>query len=429
MGGKNWSRREKDILKLKYPKKSAEVLAEELGRSKYSIYIKASEMGIKSEKCGFGVKWSEEEIEILREKYPFKPASEVADVLNRSVKSVKSKAKSLEVKKKRKLNEVEKVDIRRLYKKEGDMESIASEVKVPLDLVRKVICCKEKLEKLYKERGLTQKEIAGELGVNQPYISERMREYGITTEACEPWSEKEEKILIESYLKVPKGKLLSLLPSRSWSAIKAKALKLGLTRLAEEYRKSERVKEKLRSLAEKNTIQVNFKEKNTLSYVLGVMDGDGFHDKKHTIGLEVISKEFADKFYKALQKLNLRPGRGTRKNRKLETVWASSKQLIDWYELMNSGEREKWLKEEGDEWKYIEGRYESDGSIRSGGSPCICSTDEEELEFIYTLLSNLEIECSKQKQMVYVYHSSKDEFFENITPIIKNRDNESKVRK
>lgn len=422
MNSNSWTKEEKRILRKCYPTRTAKYVAERLDRSIGSIYNKASNLKISSENCGSGIRWSEEEIKKIKEDYSTKKVSEIAKDLGRSVSSVKNKITSMGVRKKKNLSVSEKEKAKNLYENGNTFYEISKKLGVPEKLVKEAICDKEKLEYLYNEKELTQKEIGERLGVPQPYISERMKELGIDTDSYEFWTKEEEKILEENYLKKSKEDILSLLPGRGWEAIKLKAMKLGLARSAEEYRKSEEVERRLKDLAKKNEIRVKFEKKETLSYVLGVLDGDGFHGNEHTLGLEVKSSEFADKFYNALKDLNLNPGRGTRdrENGGRETVWASSKQLVNWEKSMSLEEKMKWLKKKGDEWKYIEGRYESDGTIRPSGSPCICSTDEDELEFIRSLFASLGIRSSLRKQMVYVYSESRYMFFKNIDPIIRN---------
>lgn len=164
MGGKNWSKSEIKALERNYPRESAESLSKELGRSKYSIYTKASELGIKSELCGSGRRWNEKETQILREEYSSKTASEVANLLDRSVDSVKSKAGKMEITERKNLSKAEKSKVRRLHLEGKDLKNIASEMELPLALVQKAICNKEKLKKLYEEEDLTQKGVAEELG-------------------------------------------------------------------------------------------------------------------------------------------------------------------------------------------------------------------------------------------------------------------------
>jgi len=192
-------------------------------------------------------------------------------------------------------------------------------------------------------------------------------------------------------------------------------------------RNSEEVRSKLRSISKKNIIQVDFQGTDTISYILGVIDGDGFHDGEFTLGLEVNSIEFAEKFYMSLEKIGLNPGKGKRDRNDLNTVWASSKQFVDWYKDIRKDNRAKWLTHNGNKWKYIEGRYESDGNIHPSGSPRITSTDNKELKLISRILSDLSIKCSIQKENIWISKSSSKDFFKNIDPVIKKRGSKEDV--
>lgn len=413
MSGEKWSKEEIEVLREKYPSKSARELTKTLNRSKNAIHLKASELNIRSDR-----EWYAREIEFLEKNYGIRSIPKIAEKLDRSEKSVREKIQSLGLTPKE-LNKDGREKIEELYEKGKDVKFIAKEMGLSLGLIMEILYPREELKRLYIKKGLLQREIADRLGVAQSYISKRMRNLGIKTNAKKAWTSKEEKILKENYLKISKEELMNLLSDRSWKAIKCKARKLGVARSMEEYRNSEDLKNRLRSYAEENTIKVDFSKKRILSYILGVIDGDGSHDKKYTIGLEVKSAEFADKFYKALQKIGLRPGRGTRSNRERETVWASSVQLVKWYMKMDYERRLEWLESDERGWKYIEGRYESDGNL-SKGTARICSYDDRAKKFLSDLLKSLDIGCSIQQNNVYVYKAYADNFFNNINPVIRN---------
>lgn len=272
----------------------------------------------------------------------------------------------------------------------------------------------EELERLYVQEGLKQREIAKKFGVTQSWISKKMTEYGINSRYAGCWTEREEEILKKNYKQVSKGELLSLLPDRSWEAIKLKAMDFGLTIPIEEHRRSEEVLERLRKNAQENAIEVDMSSLEDISYVIGVIDGDGFHDNKGTIGLEVKSSRFADKFAEVLDEIGLNPGRGKRRDK--ETVWASSKHFVDWLMDFDYGLKFEWLKDEGDLWSYTEGAYDSDGNFSNPG-PRICSYDENEKRFLKKILDHLGLKTSVHSNNVYVKAVSKDEFFENVDPV------------
>lgn len=276
---------------------------------------------------------------------------------------------------------------------------------------------REKLYRLYSEEGKTQKELAKKFGVSQSWISRKMDEFGLETRTARKWTRSEENILKEKYGCSSREDLEEIFSDRSWNAIKLKAMNLGLAVPAEDYRHSREVKERLKKNSKELEIEVDFSQKEVLSYVLGVIDGDGFHDKVRSIGLEVTNADFAKKFEESLEALGLNPGTGTRRGK--ETVWASSVRLVEWIKRMQSGERHNWLLDEGNPWKYFEGRYESDGNIHPSGSPRVCSYDEDEKEFMASLFKDIGVKCSIQQNNVWVSAKSKDLFFDRINPVLR----------
>jgi transcriptional regulator with XRE-family HTH domain len=274
----------------------------------------------------------------------------------------------------------------------------------------------EELYRLYNEEGLSQRQIGERLDVSQSSVSKWMSEYGIDSDVAEPWTEEEKQILKRNY-PGDKSTISELLPERSWNAIKLQAMDLGLARDQQEYRNSREAAEKCRKLAKENEIDVKFEQKKPLSYVMGVIDGDGFHDFNGTIGLEVKDREFAEKFAEKLQLLGLNPNMG--KKRGKETVWASSQVLVNWLQAME--EKSDWLFREGDCWKYIEGQYDSDGNLHPSGSPRICSYNKQEKVLVHKILQKLGVECNIQQNNVWVSKSSSDEFFENVDPVLDRR--------
>lgn len=273
------------------------------------------------------------------------------------------------------------------------------------------------IRELYED-GLSQREIGERFGATQPEISRFMKNAGIETRHNGKWSEEEERLLDENYGDMPREKVEQLLPQRSWSAIKDKARKIGVAKSWEEHVQSEEVEEQLRKNAEENMIDVDFNNKSALSYVLGVIDGDGFHNRESTIGLENTSPLFIEKFAKKLDEIGLNPGRGSRRGK--DTVWGCSKSLVAWCMERQGSRRFEWLEDSGNGWKYIEGRYESDGNIHPSGSPRICSYDGDAKKLIAKLLSSLGVECSIQQNNVWISISSADKFFNNINPVIRN---------
>ncbi|MFB6216980.1 MAG: hypothetical protein ABEJ03_04640 [Candidatus Nanohaloarchaea archaeon] len=278
----------------------------------------------------------------------------------------------------------------------------------------------EALDRLYNCKELSQAEIAEKFDISQPAVSRMMKRYGIESRSSKRWSEHEEEILKNNYLDSGKEKMLDLLPGRTWNAIKLKAMDMGLTRSLEEYRHSEEVKNLLESNSKRKKIEVDFEVSSELSYVLGVVEGDGFTDNKGTIGLEVKSRSFADKFINSLDSVNLNPNKGSKGDK--IAVWASSVELDKWLRSMeNSDTKIEWLFSKGDPWQYIEGLYDSDGNLHPSGSPRICSYNKTHKETISRVLMHLDIECNIQQNNVWVSKSDSGEFFSNVTSAISSR--------
>lgn len=275
----------------------------------------------------------------------------------------------------------------------------------------------EKLKELYIKENLTQKEIAQRFDLTQACISKRMKRWEIESNHNGFWSETEIQILRDHY--PDEKELLVSEIDRSWNSIKLKAMDLGLARNQDEYCKSEERIEHLRELAHEKEIEPDIGESEALSYFLGVIDGDGFHNKSDTIGLETNSERFAEKFAESLATVGLNPG--NRKRRGKVAVWACSKQLVDW--IMELGYREKhwWLESRGEPWGYIEGLYDSDGCLRATGNPLISCYKQKEKDFTYSVMRHRDLECSKHKNKVYVKKEGVDKFFENVDPVYDKR--------
>lgn len=287
--------------------------------------------------------------------------------------------------------------------------------------MRKKRPSKEEIMKLYA-MGLTQREIGKRFGWGQSGISQLMKEYGIPTRGHKKWSKEEEEILKKYYLKLPKEKLCNLLPKRNWEAIKLKALKLGIARKKEEVRKSKEVVERLRKLAASKMIKPKFERKKDLAYILGVLDGDGYTDRKWTIGLETITKEFAEKFTKTLRRVGLNANMKFNRKKKKWSVWASSKLLVEWYHSMNNNKKKlSWLLRENVAWEYLTGLYDSDGALHPCGAPQICGTKIEKNRFVSELLTYLGVENTIHKDKVWIRVSSAKKFFTHIRSVIAHR--------
>lgn len=266
----------------------------------------------------------------------------------------------------------------------------------------------EKINELYHEQGLTQCEIGRRMDLSQPAVSRKMKRYGIESDYGGFWTKEEIEKLKKNYKEVKYEEVDKMFPERSWNAIRLKAMELGLSTPKEEHRHSEEVKQVLQDNAEKAKIEIDLERSEEISYILGVIDGDGFHNGNGTVGLETKSVDFAEKFAGNLRSAGFNPGRGNRREK--ETVWASSEEFTGWLKRRDNNSKYAWLEEKGDFWKYIEGAYDSDGDFSNLG-PRICSYDEGEKKLLKRILEKLGLDPSVHTNNVYVPVPDKKEFF------------------
>lgn len=191
----------------------------------------------------------------------------------------------------------------------------------------------------------------------------------------ELWTDEEVEFLEENYQDLPREEIMQRFESRTWGAVKDEARDIGVAMSADERRQSEEVLKILRQNAEDNAIEIDFSLSGQISYIVGVLDGDGYTDNKGTVGLEAKDSVFTEKFMDKLELVGFNPSTGERRDK--NAVWASSSlKFTEWYENLSSSQKIRWLREEGSLWKYIEGQYESDGNLHPSGSPRICSYDD-----------------------------------------------------
>ena len=134
----------------------------------------------------------------------------------------------------------------------------------------------ERLKELYVKEGMTQGEIADELGYSQPYISRKMSEHDIDSSYAF-WAEEEEEYLRENCQSSSKDEILEHFSDRAWRALKDKARDLGVAMTAEERRNSEEVLQRLRKNSEENAIKIDLENSSVISYLLGVLEGGRIH--------------------------------------------------------------------------------------------------------------------------------------------------------
>lgn len=275
---------------------------------------------------------------------------------------------------------------------------------------------------------------------------------------CPSWSDEEIDILKNRYEKVGSNIPELKEQGRTTRAIRAKARKLGLSFLNPE--PIEKVKEMYKSgmtqreIAEKlgvgqSTIaerlgkteiearhryNPNLSWTPILSYILGVMDGDGTtYQKDYLASLVVADEGFARKFRRKLGQIGLKPSLRVddktkqRKNNKCKStlyhVNVYSKQFFEWYEELDTKEKAKKLKENETCWNYLEGLYESDGTLLHNKNPSLTTTDDEMKELISEVLNFLSLQFSfwESQSRFYIQAESSERFFENIDCCIERR--------
>lgn len=118
----------------------------------------------------------------------------------------------------------------------------------------------------------------------------------------------------------------------------------------------------------------NLKSTKNLSYLLGVLKGDGYtnYSKKYNrciIGLQNTKFEFCKIFANALKAINLNPSFGKNKKikgvgkHKLYYVVANSQIFYKWYKKLSLPKLKKLLNAKGKKTAFIRGFYESEGTL------------------------------------------------------------------
>jgi len=142
-----------------------------------------------------------------------------------------------------------------------------------------------------------------------------------------------------------------------------------------------------------NQIKPNLKNKRILSYILGVIKGDGFVYKRgycYFVGLDSSDKEFSLSFLEALKKVNLNPSMFLNKKGYWRTI-GSSKLFYKWYKSLNF----KQIKQIAFKYpkEFIRGFYESEGCYHMAQKKysriIIVNTDERLIKLVKKLIENL----------------------------------------
>jgi len=195
------------VLRFQYGVKIKDI-AKTLGRGESSIRCKLWRLNLTNPVQ----KWSEEEINLLKNLYGIVDVKDIARYLGRTPEAVKTKASELRLtNRKPKITVPKKLEIVRDYLNGLSIEEI----------VEKHL---HHIKRKYKRPDLVVKRI--------------LIKYGAYTPKCRRWSNREVEILREKYKEMDRNELSSLL-KRSPKAITNKAYKLGLRKRR---RKGRRIK-------------------------------------------------------------------------------------------------------------------------------------------------------------------------------------------
>ncbi|HUU17001.1 MAG TPA: hypothetical protein VMW72_07625 [Sedimentisphaerales bacterium] len=92
-----WSRQEEALLMKMYPGNSVSDIANQLGRSVWSVARKARKLGLRKSKPV----WSKRELNLLKKLYPSRTAQQIADQIGRSVQATRLRITKLGLKKRK----------------------------------------------------------------------------------------------------------------------------------------------------------------------------------------------------------------------------------------------------------------------------------------------------------------------------------------
>jgi len=191
-------------------------------------------------------------------------------------------------------------------------------------------------------------------------------------------------------------------------------------------------------------IDVDLEFTPNLTYILGVMKGDGHIRKEKGTGKIVfknLEKGFAEEFMKSLKEIGLNPNLIEREDERYSTgcyylVEARSTKFYDWYTNLTQEDIENLvLKDSERTRKFLKGVYESDGYLTNGSSLNnyrlgIVNTNKNLIDTLKSCLKELDFnfalqiqEKNRRKDLFNLRISSFEEvsrFLDEINPCIKN---------
>jgi len=181
-----------------------------------------------------------------------------------------------------------------------------------------------------------------------------------------------------------------------------------------------------------------FSDKNVLSYIIGVLEGDGSKAKgNERVTLNVKDKKFAEEFANALQKIGIRPKWGIYQEKNGTVMWrvfANSKILCEWY---NALDVEKLVLSSDNTIKmFLKGFFESEGMFDSKRMRIhIYNSNLKRIGITIKCLEKLGFKVSIDKApteyVIRILGGAKEvkRFLHSIKPCIKSGDSSQKARR
>lgn len=87
MSGKKWSATEEELLRRAYGSAPVGRIARVLGRTSFSVYKRASELGLRRRSNA----WTEREDSLLMERYGYMSARELGELIGRTAEAVRTR--------------------------------------------------------------------------------------------------------------------------------------------------------------------------------------------------------------------------------------------------------------------------------------------------------------------------------------------------
>lgn len=263
---------------------------------------------------------------------------------------------------------------------------------------------KEFLEREYIDKQKTLEGIAREIGCSQATIFNRMRKYGIPTrDRCELFGKLGAEVAKERKLPIKRELLAKEYIEKNKSqediAKEFKCSPMTIHRRLKEYNILIRDRSEQRRLDwRKRNIYPNLEPSSTLSYIFGVLVGDGTVTRKqpYQVLLKVNDFPFAESFSKALRDIGLHS-----LLRQYGGRWygyASSKIFCDWYHSLSFEDITKIAEQYPID--FVRGFYESEGCVSIDKRKKLWALDmtqknQEQLNLVKKLIESIGVHVGK----------------------------------